>query len=470
MSTPAPPPLVLADDADLVAQLRSFLVRRVDDLAPPSGRSARTSIRERVAALHRRRRRLRHALGSSTLAAGVTAGGVQHWLVGDQGASAGGDRAAATSADTTGGPAATAPPPTAPPPTAPPITVPPPPPPAPGASWTWDPAEGVDREAADPGALFAEGRVHVFTTTAVHCVQGACREHLVPRFESGDPSEGGRLAGDAMPERPPWVASDDRVIWAPAVARMGDGYVLWFAATSGRPQDGRMKCIGAAVSATPEGPFAPRPDPLHCTPGYWAIDPYPVAHDDGWTLLWRQDDADHVTGTIVAAPLQPDGLGLAGPRTTLLTGEDPWEEGYADGRPGIGPIENPAMARHPATGEWLLTWSANLWETRDYGTGLAVCEGPLGPCQRTGTEPWLRTNASPGFATTASLGGAGGLSFVAGPDGTLPALLHAYRGADAAAPAPRVAWAYRVEAIGSGAYRLVDMARNRSVALTVNGS
>jgi Glycosyl hydrolases family 43 len=466
MSMPALRAPVLADDADLVAQLRSFLVRRVDDIAPSSGRSARTSIRQRVAALHRRRRRLRHALGSSTLAAGVTAGGVQHWLVGQESSSAGRSQAPAATADEAAGSATTAPPETATPPT----TAPPPPAPTPLTSWSWDPAEQVDRVAADPGALVAEGRVHVYTTSAVHCVQGACREHLVPRFESGDLSEPGRLAGDAMPERPPWVAPDDRVIWAPAVARVGDGYVLWFAATSGRPQDGRMKCIGAAVSATPDGPFSPRPEPLHCTPGFWAIDPYPVAHGDGWTLLWRQDDADHVTGTIVAAPLQPDGLALAGPRTTLLAGEHSWEDGYPDGRPGIGPIENPAMARHPATGEWLLTWSANLWETRDYATGLAVCDGPLGPCRRTGTEPWLRTDSSPGFATSASLGGAGGLSFVTGPDGALHALLHAYRGAEAAAPAPRVAWAYRVEAIGSGAYRLVDIARNRSVAPTVNGS
>ena len=127
MSTPAPPAPVLADDADLVAQLCSFLVRRVDDLAPTSGRSARTSVRQRVAALHRRRRRLRHALGSSTLAAGVTAGGVQHWLVGDQSG-----QAPATTADASAGPPATEPPPTAPPTTEPPIA--PPPPPAPVTS------------------------------------------------------------------------------------------------------------------------------------------------------------------------------------------------------------------------------------------------------------------------------------------------------------------------------------------------
>lgn len=467
MSTPAPAPPVLAEDADLGALLRSLLARRVDDLAPMSGRGARTSIRQRVADLHRRRRRLRHALGSGTLAAGMTAGGVQHWLVGDPGTRAGRDGAAAFPG-ATAGPVTTEPQGTTPSPTEAPIAA--PTPAAPATSWTWDPFEQVDREAADPGALYAEGRVHVYTTSAGHCTTGFCLPYRVPRFESGDLSQPGRLVGDAMPERPAWVDPGDDVVWAPAVARVGDGYVMWFAATSGRPQDGRMKCIGAAVSATPEGPFAPQPEPLHCTPGYWAIDPYPVAHDDGWTLLWRQDEPGHVTGTIAAAPLRPDGLALAGPRTTLMSGEHSWEDGYPDGRPGIGPIENPAMARHPATGEWLLTWSANLWETRDYATGLAVCDGPQGPCRRTSTEPWLRTDASPGFATSASLGGAGGLSFLTGPDGGLHALLHAYRGPDAAAPAPRVAWAYRVEAAGAGAYRLVDIARNRSVVPTVNWS
>jgi len=457
VSTPAPP--VPADDADLGARLVSLLLRRVDDVAPASsGRSARMSVRQRVAALHRRRRRVRHALGSSTLAAGVTAGGMQTWLAGQPAATT--DTATAT----------TAPPGTDPPGTDPPSA--PPAPAPPGTSWTWDPAEGLDREAADPSALYADGRVHVYTTSAVHCAGGACREHLVPRFTSRDLAEPGQLAGDAMPERPPWVAPDDPAIWAPAVARVGDAYVLWFAATSGRPQDGGMKCIGAAVATTPEGPFAPQPEPLRCTPGFWAIDPFPVADGGAWTLLWRQDDADHVTGAIVAAPLRSDGLALAGAPTTRLAGEHGWEEGYPDGRPGIGPIENPAMARHPATGEWLLTWSANLWETRDYATGLAVCDGPLGPCRRIGdSAPWLRTSADPGFASTAPLGGAGGLSFAPAPDGHLHAVLHAYRGTSQAAPAPRVTWAYRVDAVGpSGAYRLVDIVGNHSAAAAVNGS
>ena len=170
----------------------------------------------------------------------MTAGGVQHWLVDDQdGVSAGGgpttdhdrrrhpagpprptasDRAAARRSPRSPSPLL--------------------PPPSPATSWTWDPAEGLDREAADPGALHRRGpRPRVTRRPPSTACSGACREHLVPRFESGDLAEPGRLAGDAMPERPAWVAPDDRVIWAPAVARVGDGYVLWFAATS-RPAAG----------------------------------------------------------------------------------------------------------------------------------------------------------------------------------------------------------------------------------------
>jgi hypothetical protein len=226
---------------------------------------------------------------------------------------------------------------------------------------------------------------------------------------------------------------------------------MWFAATAAGTH---TKCLGAAVAPRPGGPFVPLPRPLRCTPGYWAIDPYPVTDGERWYLLWRQDDPDHPTGRIVTAELRSGGVALADPDgepTTLLVGRYPWEDG---GR-GIGPIENPAMARHPATGEWLLTWSANRWETQDYATGLAVCAGPLGPCRRISEDrPWLRTSADtrPGRAPDAldapeggGFGGAGGLSFVTGPGGDLYAVFHAYPGTGEHPGTKRAAWAYRVE-------------------------
>jgi hypothetical protein len=131
------------------------------------------------------------------------------------------------------------------------------------------------------------------------------------------------------------------------------------------------------------------------------------------------------------------------------------------------------MVRHPATGDLLLTWSANLWETQAYATGLARCEGVLGPCRRTSEEqPWLRTSGDAGFGTAATFGGAGGLSFVMTPDDEVYALLHAYRGDGQAPGAVRTGWAFRVEASGPGGpgYRLVDIAGNHSAGTTVSGS
>jgi hypothetical protein len=113
------------------------------------------------------------------------------------------------------------------------------------------------------------------------------------------------------------------------------------------------------------------------------------------------------------------------------------------------------MARHPDTGEWLLTWSANRWDTQDYATGLAVCDQPLGPCKRVGDKPWLHNSDDSAVDTSARFGGAGGLSFVMGPDHVLYAIFHAYRGTDSAAESNRIGWAYKVVAFG-GSYELVE--------------
>jgi hypothetical protein len=115
-----------------------------------------------------------------------------------------------------------------------------------------------------------------------------------------------------MPGRPDWVAPDDDAIWAPAAARIDDRFVLYFAASAAGAGDAPLKCLGAAISPSPAGPFAPLPQPLHCTPDYWSIDPYPVTDGQHWYLLWRQEDGAHVTGRIVAARLSHDGLALAG--------------------------------------------------------------------------------------------------------------------------------------------------------------
>jgi hypothetical protein len=478
MATTSPPAAARSrrPEPDLDHVLPALLQRAAGDVSAAASSSALRAVRRRLVRLSRRRR-LSQSLGTGTLAAGLFTGGAhQLWGHGQPGTGVGSGTLAAPAADL----------PAASPEQA--LPAPGDSPTTPATSWSWDTEERTDRMAADPGALYAGGTFHVYTTSARHCVDGACADLNVPRFTSPDLAQPGRLTGDAMPTRPAWVSARHPEIWAPQVAQIDGRYVLYFAATADR---GGMKCLGAAVAPGPEGPFAPLDQPLHCTPGYWAIDPYPVADGDRWYLLWRQDDPDHPTGKVVAAELRPDGLGLAAtPPTTLLVGEQPWEDG---GR-GIGPLENPAMVRHPATGEWLLAWSANLWQTQDYATGLATCDGPLGPCRRAGdaTTPWLRTSADLASDTSSdgdtsetagagpSFGGAGGLSFVAGPDGALYAVFHAYAGSGEHPAAPRVAWTARVDAVpgaaatngGSGRdsmYRLVGIAGNHSDPASVRG-
>jgi hypothetical protein len=113
------------------------------------------------------------------------------------------------------------------------------------------------------------------------------------------------------------------------------------------------------------------------------------------------------------------------------------------------------MARHPVTGEWLLAWSANSWNTQSYATGLAVCTTPLGPCTRRSIDaPWLRTSADPSIATTAVFGGTGGLAFVADDD-ALYAMFHAYRDAGDSTTARRIAWVFQIVP-ADGGYRFTE--------------
>jgi hypothetical protein len=361
---------------------------------------------------------------------------------------------------------------------------------SPWQSWSFDGFWQVDRPLADPGVLDqpALDGVTVYATSARICVLWSCATYWVPRYTSASLSNTAGIQGDAMPDRPAWVSATNRAIWAPSVVELNGGYTMYFAATAGTGPNLGLKCIGAATSLTPAGPFVAEAAPLACGPtGYWAIDPYVLADDGHLYMLWREDDATHVLGKIVGAELSPDGLSLATAPVTLMEGVHTWEDsdpiasrppptgktaepgarsyppyaieeartasvsggagaGAVDGDGPIGPIENPAIVRHPDTGEWLLTWSANAWETQNYATGLATCEGPLGPCTRMSTDtPWLRTSTDASISTTATFGGAGGMSFCHGPDGMLYAFFHAYRDAGDATTASRITWVYRVE-------------------------
>jgi beta-xylosidase len=260
------------------------------------------------------------------------------------------------------------------------------------------PSDG--RDAPDPFVL-ADGDRYVLYSTQVGL-------HNVPVATSPDLSNWSPPA-DALPQLPAWAAWGRT--WAPGVVRLGNQYLLYFAAHDSR--SGRQ-CIGVAASATADGPFAATStEPLVCqTELGGSIDPHPFVDDDGTAyLLWKADgNAVGLASTLFAQTLRPDGLALTGQAAALLSSGAPWEEPL---------IENPAIV---ATGQsYTLLYSGGWWESRGYAVGYATCDSPVGPCTKVTVD-------APLVATSHGEDGPGGACVVSGPAHEQWLAYHAWTG------------------------------------------
>lgn len=264
------------------------------------------------------------------------------------------------------------------------------------------PADG--RDAPDPAVVHDGGRWALFSTQVGHL--------NVPVALSDDLRRWSRPI-DALPRLPDWAEWGHT--WAPGVLPRDDGFVLYFAA---RSEALGLQCIGVATAPTIQGPYtSPAPKPFVCQPQLGgSIDPQPFVDADGTAyLLWKADsNAIGRTSQLFAQRLRPDGLALAGAPVALLLSDAEWERPL---------IENPAMlaADGLATGgRYLLFYSGGWWESEGYATGYALCDTPLGPCEK-------RTTGQPALASTGDEAGTGGASVMTGPDGDQWLAYHAWK-------------------------------------------
>ena len=206
-----------------------------------------------------------------------------------------------------------------------------------------------------------------------------------PRPEAGCPpsrccaratrAAGGR-SGAVLEQRPRWAAGD---FWAPELVRR-DGRVLAYYAARGR--SGR-RCVAVASSARLRGPYRDE-GPLVCS-GVGDIDPLPVTDEHGahW-LVWKKDGNSRGRPTpILAAPLAPGGLALAGVPRELFRADAPWERGL---------VEAPALLRRD--GMFYLLYSAGrccgrTLQLRDRRGALALAAGAMGEATR--RRSWTTT-------------------------------------------------------------------------------
>lgn len=218
---------------------------------------------------------------------------------------------------------------------------------------------------------------------------------------------------DALP-RPaawgvPWGAPDQMQVWAPAGFRVGDRYLIFYSLRV-RAQPRRF-CVTVATSSSPAGPFVDNSSrPLICDRDpAGSIDPsvYVDPRTGRAWLLWKSEgDRRGVPTRIWTRLLRRDGTAFArgSRRTELLRTSKRWE----------GPlIEGPSMIRY--RGSLYLFYSANVWRSYRYATGVARCAGPAGPCAK-GAGPLLTSRG-------ARLGPGGADAFI-GPRGRLYLAYH----------------------------------------------
>jgi hypothetical protein len=178
------------------------------------------------------------------------------------------------------------------------------------------------------------------------------------------------------------------------VAKVGDGYVMWFTARlAGRSPE--TQCIGRAVGSDPLGPFTPEPEPVVCQLDRGgSIDPRSFRAADGslW-LHWKSDDNSDVDGaahsSIYAQRLADDALSFVGEPVRILEADQAWE-----GRI----VEAPDLQAGPDGRLWLF-YSGNWFNQPVYALGVAECDTPAGPCRKPSDRPWLSSNgqgAGPG--------------------------------------------------------------------------
>ncbi len=243
-------------------------------------------------------------------------------------------------------------------------------------------------DAPDPDVVLDGSTYYAFTTGTD---LGNSLQALVDT--SGSPATGWGpytttgYGSTALPSPPSWETPGTQT--SPGVFSWDGQWLMYYdAATDGRPGDSGADCLSVASAATltPSDPVFTDTStgPLLCKPALGgAIDPSPfVDQATGLAYLtWKSNDGgSSQPAKLWSQQLSPDGLSLVGAPHLLLTQDTaqfPWET----------TIEDPDMVQVGAT--YFLTFSAGTWDSANYGEAVATCDGPVGPCTQTETQPFL---------------------------------------------------------------------------------
>jgi beta-xylosidase len=198
-----------------------------------------------------------------------------------------------------------------------------------------------------------------------------------------DPADPKKLR-DGMPQLGAWAK--EGLTWAPEVMNVGGRWVLYYTA---HDRKRNVQCIGAAISADPEGPFTDSlPGPLVCQPELGGtIDANPFRDSDGKLYLYYKNDGNALgkPSFIWGQRLSDDGLSVTGAASGLIRDDAAWENKL---------VEAPTMVATPSGYRLLFSAAFFGWNSErlsPYATGYATCSGPMGPCRDAPENPILHS-------------------------------------------------------------------------------
>ena len=232
-------------------------------------------------------------------------------------------------------------------------------------------------DIGDPAVIYAEGSFWMVATSAPN------------GFKLWRSSDLGEWESQGMAYRiDPATSWCTGSFWAPEIHRVQDAYYLVFSAMW--YGHGTMR-IGIARSEHPGGPYENLKNEPLFDPGYATIDAHLMLDEDGspWLYYARDCSENTVNGIhtsqIYVVRLSDDLTEIASEPQLLTTPEQPWElQSGNEYRWNEGPF----IVRHG--GRYWLLYSANYFQSREYGVGAAVADAPTGPFVKPDGNPLLR--------------------------------------------------------------------------------
>ncbi|EPS98140.1 hypothetical protein FOMPIDRAFT_39706 [Fomitopsis schrenkii] len=246
----------------------------------------------------------------------------------------------------------------------------------------------IDRDFPDPGLMRngADGVWYAYSTSS--------GGKNIPVAKSMDFSTW-TIVGDALPDPGNWVDSSDSGLWAPDVREIFFGYYVMY--YSVKPTSAARRCVAAATSNSPEGPFTAQSGPLFCDDsegGVIDISGF-EAPGGGLYVTWKVD------GNSIGSSHTPIRLQHVGADGYTVDG-DVYQ--LIDRDAADGPlVEAPSLVYWD--GWYYLFFSSNLYDTKYYDISYAVSQSVTGPYTKVQAPnaPFLVTGddslTAPGGAT-----------------------------------------------------------------------